>query len=95
MNKSLVGLLIAALPLIASPVFAQETPAATQNAAPKADPDEKMLRDILDYCVGSYDIPSGKRSDLSHCNGTSIEAVLEAIGTCWPVLEPIPHRMHP
>jgi hypothetical protein len=87
MKKSFVGLLIAALAITAAPVFAQGTSAAPQNAAPKADPDEKMLRGILAYGVGSYDIPSGKRSDLSRCNGTSAKAVVEAIGTCWPVLQ--------
>lgn len=87
MKKLRIGLLIAAPALIVSPVFAQGTPAARQSAAPKADPDEKMLRDIIDTGVGRYNIPLDKRGDLSRCSGTSTKAVVEAIGTCWPVLQ--------
>lgn len=87
MRIPLIASLIAAATLAALPAFAREAPPAPQSPAPRPDPDQTMVRDIMAYGVGKYDIPPSKRSDLSGCNGTSIKAVIEAIGTCWPVLQ--------
>lgn len=97
MKKSLAGLLIATWGLIAPAVVAQEAPPAMQKAGQtppnvaisgdRIDPDSQAVVALLDRGPGDIDIPVDRRADLGGCGGADGSGLLQAIHTCWPVLQ--------
>jgi hypothetical protein len=81
--KSRLRLLLAPLALLSSPALAQ----IDVDALPPPDPVDAEIRNIVAHGPQGIDIAPDRRADLSGCEGTTALGVLQAIQSCWPVLE--------
>lgn len=78
MQKNMIGLFMLGIGMAPQPLLAQNL---------YSEPFSGPLKQIIDRGLGDRDIPPDERADLSKCNGADEPGVLQAIESCWPVLE--------
>ncbi|WP_156377563.1 hypothetical protein [Sphingopyxis sp. Root1497] len=78
MRKRMIGLLIFGIGAAPQPLLAQNM---------YSEPFSGPLKEIIDQGIGDRNIAPDERTDLSKCNGADEKGVVQAIESCWPVLE--------